>query len=118
MVSCKKDGFILHVNTYTPQSWGSGFYYGTLGGPSSDRKVKIDTVLLSFPDTGDQLLLDNVREERTYVFRSVNMDEILDRNKKLKLTLHLTDEFTGISDTVEYLLERNKQTYSTGTWMH
>jgi len=111
-------GQVLIIGTYTPNSWDEGFYYGYLEGLKSDSNVTITNVELEFPETKDTLHLHEIRDKRTYIFTSPQMEEILDRNKSLKVNITLYDSIAKMQKSKEYILSRHKHTYPTGTFPH
>ncbi len=118
MISCRKDGNFLTVGTYTPNSWGKEFYYGYLTGKKTDRQLKITSLDLLFLETSDTLTLHEIQKERDYFYTSPNLENIIDTNKKLKITVYLTDIATGRNEKKEFILTRTKHTYHTGTAPH
>ncbi|MDD2983498.1 MAG: hypothetical protein PHQ74_08920 [Crocinitomicaceae bacterium] len=118
MIQCRKDGKYLIVGTYTPESWGTDFYYGYLKGKQSERKLKITSLELFFLETDDTLTLQEIRKERDYFYTSPNLQKIIDSNKKLKIRVHLKNLITEQNEIEEFILTRKKYTYSTGTFPH
>lgn len=118
VMSCTKDGNYLIVGAYTPSSWDSTFYYDFLSGTKTNRKFTVTAVSLQFDNTADTLTLKEVRNKKDYVFTSPNLDKIIAANKKLRLTICLTDIESGISETRKFMLNRRKHTYPTSTLPH
>lgn len=121
MISCKKDHFsygdFLIIGTYTPETWGEGFYYDYLEGITSNKKIKILSVKLKFIQTQDTLTLHEIRKGRDYFFTSSDLNNLIDLNKQLLVKITIQEE---LSKTIEkeYRLTRYKNTYSTGTLPH
>lgn len=118
MIHCEKDKNHLTIGTYTPDTWGKDFYYGYLKGPKTEKKIVITSVTIRFPDTGDNLTLDTVREKKMYCFTSDNLKKIIDRNKKIVVTVNSTDLLTGKNDSRDFVMFRRKRTFPTGTFPH
>ncbi|MCE3283688.1 MAG: hypothetical protein K0Q66_2425 [Chitinophagaceae bacterium] len=122
MISCKKDRFgygdVLIVGTYTPGSWGEQFYYDELQGKRSNQEVKVLNTHLRFPQTGDSLILKEIRKKREFIYHSSDLQEIIDRNNQLELTVfyRLNNDTTTLEKT--FLMRRYKHSYSTGTFPH
>jgi len=109
---------MLVVGTYTPDSWGGGFYFNYLEGIKSDKKIKITNVKLRFVETMDTLTLKEIREEREYIFVRQNLLDIIDNNKHLKLTVYYLENNSTTIIEKEFTLVRYKKTYPTGTFPH
>lgn len=116
MFNCEMDGSNLVVSTFTPESWGAEFYYDYLEGKKSNRKVRILNTKLKFINTNDTLILKEVREEHTFIYKSKDIHKIIDENEKLKLTINMMID--SIKVKKYFLLYRHKNTYSTGTFPH
>lgn len=111
-------GPVLIIGTYTPKTWDEGFYYGYLNGIKSDSVVTITGVNIQFANSSDTLILREVRDERTYVYTSPDLEKILKENKTLKITVSLMDSASNTQRSVEYHLKRHKHSYPTGTFPH
>jgi hypothetical protein len=118
IISCEKDGNKLIVETYTPESWNDGFYYGYLEGIKSDKKIKVKSINLKFIETNDTLILDEIRKERAYVYSSPNLTTLLKNNKHLKITILFRESNSDTTLKKEFELTRFKHTYLTGTFPH
>jgi hypothetical protein len=118
MISCENDRNYLVIGTYTPDTWGNDFYYGYLKGPKTDKKIFITSVAIRFPDSEDNLTLDTVREKKVYWFGSNNLKVIIDRNRKIIITVNSTDLLTGKKDSREFVMFRRKRKYPTGHFPH
>ncbi len=122
ILSCNKDHFsygdVLIVGTYTPETWGESFYYGYLKGIKSDQKVKIINTKIKFIETGDTLTLKEIRKDREYVYFAADLANIIDENKQLQLTVFLKQNNDANIIEKTFLLNRHKQTNSTGTLPH
>lgn len=118
MIDCEKDGDLLIVSTFTPDSWGKDFYYGYLRGPKTDKKIKIISVDIRFPETGDNLTLDTIREQKIYCYTSEKLNKIINRNKTIIVSVGSTNLETGKTDMKDFVMSRRKRTYPTGTFPH
>lgn len=118
MIDCEKDRNFLIIDTFTPDSWSNDFYYGYLRGPKTDKKIKITSVDIRFPETGDNLTLDTIREQKIYKFTSNKLNKIISRNKTIVVTVSSTDLGTGKTDIKDFVMSRRKRTYPTGTFPH
>ncbi|GAB2531525.1 hypothetical protein [Rufibacter soli] len=120
ILSCKKETIngkdFLIVGAYTPVTYRP--YYTFLDGIKSDNAVAVQKVKIKFTDTGDTLELMKVSENYSYWFYSENLDDIIHRNKELKLSVQLEDLKTGRIERKEFLLTKKKRTYPTGTFPH
>ncbi|KQS89839.1 hypothetical protein ASG21_12715 [Chryseobacterium sp. Leaf394] len=118
MIDCRIDGRFVTVGTYTPNSWGEDFYYGYLHGKKTDRRLKITSLNLLFIDTADTVTLHEIQKGRDYFYTSKKLDEIIESNKRLKITVYLKDLVTGKNEVREFILKRHKNTYHNGTFPH
>ncbi|WP_018343199.1 hypothetical protein [Cytophaga aurantiaca] len=118
IISCQRSGNGLLIGTYTPYTWGEGFYYDWLKGNKSDKKIKIISVNVLFLDTNDTLTLKEVRKEREYFFTSSGLKTIINNNKRLKVIISFIDMSSGKNEMKEFVLTRKKHTYPTGTFPH
>ncbi len=117
-LSCQVDGDVLVVGTYTPESWGPGFYYDYLKGKKSEKRIKIVNVKVSFIETADTLKLKEVRKEREYIFADPHLADLINNNKQLQLTIYFKESDSPIIVEKEFTLVRFKNTKSTGTVPH
>ncbi len=122
MLHCSKDHFsygdVLIVGTYTPESWGDGFYYDYLDGKASDKHIKILSTQLLAVSTKDTLRIQEIRDERIYIYQSSDIKTLIKENKQLELTIsYRENEDTTIIEK-KFLLNRHKHTYPTGTFPH
>lgn len=118
MISCRKEGNYFIVGTYTPDSWGSDFYYDYLEGIRSEKKIIVKTVDLLFVETSDTLQLVEVKKGREFYYSSEHLEHIIDTNSKLRLKVTFLNTVTGQYGFREFLLVRTKHTYPTGTFPH
>jgi hypothetical protein len=117
-LSCKVDGDVLVVGTYTPESWGPGFYYDYLKGKKSEKRIKIVNVKVRFIETADNLKLKDVRKEREYIFSEQHLADIINNNRQLQLTIYFKESDSPVIVEKEFTLVRFKNTESTGTMPH
>lgn len=121
IIDCNKEQFptgdVLIVGTYTPETWGEGFYYDYLQGKKSKNLITILSANLSFPESKDSLTLSEIRKNGSYIFKSDSLTDIIERNKKIIVKIKYSDQSQKIT-TKEYELTRHKYTYSTGGFPH
>jgi hypothetical protein len=122
ILSCKVDrgklGDIVVVGTYTPESWGEKFYYDYLKAEKTDTRIKIMGVRLEFVATSDSLSLQEIRKDREYIFTTRNLLDKIDKNRHLRLIVYINENNSATTLKKEYLLLRDKHSYSTGTFPH
>lgn len=71
-----------------------------------------------FLGTRDTLELLGIQNEKYYSFYSQNLKDVIDNNKKLRISIHVQDLRTAEEEKKEFVLTRKKRTYPTGTFPH